>query len=820
MGISAYKAVSTCTPRSGPGGLGACPQKANRVVVLVGLLTVEFRELETIDMILLTHPTISHLGAYVYLYKTAPELFENIPIYATLPVINMGRMATMDSYRSAGLLGPLLDSQVTVNDVEEAFDKIHSLKYSQPFTLGGKLEGVTITAFNAGHTLGGTIWRIQKDHESIVYADEWNHAKDSHLNGAFLQNGNFIEALSRPTALICGSKISEPFKDRKDALIKDIKRTISKGGTVLIPTSSGGRVLELCHILDAHWRKNKMSAPLLYYSHVGKRTMSYASSMLEWMSSSIIDEWQVQNNSPFDTKHLKVITDLKELEKMDGPKVVLASGEAMEVGFARSIFASVCDNDASTIILTERPGYGTLSDMLYTLWKEERGKDKTEPYNLQLTTKISLSYNVEQRLDGEELDEFNEMIRTEKEKQNQEEKQALMEMRSKNILEQEQDDEESSDESGDEGDLSDKMDLEVLIYKDNVYDYDVRGSAGKNRMFPFTNKRRRVDDYGEVIKVQDFIRANERPDGNESSVNKDSSTKIGETKKWSQEDYGGETQKLDRTSEKAQAVKIVKTEEELKVLCCVNFIDFEGLVTERSMGMLIPQIRPKKLIMLPGDSGMSVTEEFYKGLAQDGAVEEVIRALPNQVVKGSMNSYPFSVRIAPELEGLLKWQKILGDYSVAHITGKLVFDQDEENGQAGQQSTSTEASEADQKDADGDVEIKEEAADGPTTNESELAKEYSHLNKKIKMMPLETAKELAAAPRSDPLLVGDIKLAELKKKLIAHGHKAEFRAEGVLVCDDKVAVRKTGEGRLTIEGGVSSEFYETKSVVRNLLAIV
>lgn len=773
-------------------------------------------------MILLTHPTISHLGAYVYLYKTSPELFENVPIYATLPVINMGRMATLDSYRSAGLLGPLLDNQISVTDVEEAFDKIHSLKYSQPFTLGGKLEGMTITAFNAGHTLGGTIWRIQKDHESIVYADEWNHAKDSHLNGAFLQNGNFIEALSRPTAMICGSKISEPFKDRKDALFKDIKQTIQKGGTVLIPTSSGGRVLELCHILDAYWRKHKMSAPLLYYSHVGKRTMSYASSMLEWMSSAIIDEWQVQNNSPFDTKHLKVITDLKELEKMDGPKVVLASGEAMEVGFARSIFASICDNDASTIILTERPGYGSLADMLYTLWKEERGNGNTEPCNLQLTTKVSLSYNSEQRLDGEELEEFNEMIRMEKEKQNQEEKQALMELRSKNILEQEQDDDESSDESGDEGDLSEKMDLEVLIYKDNVYDYDVRGSAGKNRMFPFTNKRRRIDDYGEVIKVQDFIRANERPEGNESGMNKDSSTKIGETKKWSQEDYGGETQKLDRSSDKAQPIRIVKTEVELKVLCCVNFIDFEGLVTERSLGMLIPQIRPKKLIMLPGDSEMSVTEEFYNGLAQDEGIEEVIRAPPNQIVKGSMNSYPFSVRIAPELEGLLKWQKILGDYSVAHITGKLVFDQDEKTGQGEANSTtaSTDNTGEDQKDVDGDVEITQGEGNGPSSNEFELAKEYSHLNKDIKMMPLESAKELAAAPRSNPLLVGDIKLAELKKKLIAQGHKAEFRAEGVLVCDDKVAVRKIGEGRLSIEGGVSSEFYETKSVVRNLLAIV
>lgn len=773
------------------------------------------------DLILFTHATNSHLGAFAYLYKIAPELFEHIPIYATLPVINMGRMVTLDSYRSIGLLGPILDSQITVSDIENAFDRINSLKYSQPFNLTGKLERMTITAFNAGHSLGGTIWRIQKDHESIVFADDWNHARDSHLSGAFLQpNGKVIEALSRPTAMICGTKISDSIKDRKEALYKDIQDTITRGGTVLIPTSSGCRVLELCHILESYWRVNNLTIPLVYYSHVGNRTMSYASSMLEWMSSNIIDEWQVHNDSPFDIKHLKVITDLAELSKMDGPKVVLAAGESMEIGFARTIFASVCGNDVSSVILTERPGYGTLSDMLYKIWKSERGpNDDSSHSNIQLTTRVTLSYGVEQKLEGEELEEFNEMIQSEKDQQSQQEKQALMDLRSKNILEQEQDDEESSDDSEDEDELVGKMDLEVLVYKNNnIYDYDVRGSAGKNRMFPFTNKRRRNDDYGEVIKVEDYMKANENK--SEQAKIDDPAGKIGESSrsKWAQVAYGGETLKLDRTSDNAVPVKITKVEEDLKVLCSVDFIDFEGLTNERSMNMIIPEIKPKKLIFLPSDATFSVSESFYDTISQNedgGGIEEIIRAPPNQFVGGTMTNYPFSVRVASELESLLRWQKILGDYSVAHITGKLVFEEEEEEGKENAENKNNEDGKG--TDADGDVEIKETNG---STEEDDIAKEYGRLNKKIKMVPLETAKELAAAPRSNPLLVGDIKLAELKKKLISQGHKAEFRAEGILVCDDKVAVRKIGEGRLTIEGGVNAEFYETKDVVRNLLAIV
>ena len=41
-----------------------------------------------------------------------------------------------------------------------------------------------------------------------------------------------------------------------------------------------------------------------------------------------------------------------------------------------------------------------------------------------------------------------------------------------------------------------------------------------------------------------------------------------------------------------------------------------------------------------------------------------------------------------------------------------------------------------------------------------------------------------------PVFVGEIKLTELKRVLQAEGIIAEFKGEGVLVCNEKVAVRK------------------------------
>lgn len=845
----------------------------------------------TIDLLLLTHATLSHIGAYAFLCKVSPE-FAAIPTYSTLPVINMGRMVTLDYYRSKGLLGPFANEQITLEDVENAFDSILPLKYSQSTNLQDRLDGFTITPYNAGHSLGGTLWRIQHDQESVLYAVDWNHSRDSHLNGAFLQSdGKILDALSRPTVMICGSKISDQpgtLRKRKEALFNDIQDTIQAGGSILIPTSSGARVLELCHILDSYWEESRISTPLIYYSHVGFRTMSYASSMLEWMSSSVIEEWEIHNNSPFDTKHLRVYSSIEELAKIDGPKVILASGEALETGFARTLFTKLCSATNSLIVLTERSGGpDSLNGQLYSQWINQREgrNDDTITKSYQLTTQILVDYDVEVPLAGEELADYGDMIREEKHKK---ELQNAIELRNKNILEEDEENESSDDDDDDEMVLSGQMDTGILIYGQGVYDYDVRtplGQAtGKPKMFPFVAKRRRIDDYGETIKADMFsTKAKEKEDltgaatvsTNEVSVNMDEphDARVGEKRQWgssvstsgidlrtNKRNGGGgaggsnggdnngnnnlvgngdtdESSRLDSFSVLAVPKKMVPEHAEFKVLCSVDFIDFEGLTDDRSIKMIVPLVQPKQLIFLPSilDLKPSSNEVGSKALvslnnsdteqqpsayvdtvvnfftAHEPAIEKVYKAVPNQAIQAQIGSNIYKVTVSSELEKLLKWQKIVGNYSVAHVTGKLV-------------SVEVPDSNTSQENSDDNnnalvKQIKEEQQDSePALTVTTTTKRRQEL----KLVPLETARELAAAPRTNPLMVGDVKLAELKHRLVKqYGLRAEFGAEGILVISNKVAVRKLGEGNIVIEGtGLDEEFYIVKGLVRSMLALV
>lgn len=72
-------------------------------------------------------------------------------------------------------------SVFSLEDVDSAFDKITPLRYSQPTALQGKCAGITITAYSAAHTIGGTVWKIKKDTDEILYAVDYNHSRERYV---------------------------------------------------------------------------------------------------------------------------------------------------------------------------------------------------------------------------------------------------------------------------------------------------------------------------------------------------------------------------------------------------------------------------------------------------------------------------------------------------------------------------------------------------------------------------------------------------------------------------------------------------------------
>ncbi|OMJ25372.1 Cleavage factor two protein 2 [Smittium culicis] len=275
-------------------------------------------------------------------------------------------------------------------DVSEAFNHITTLRYSQPTNLPGKCKEINICAFSAGHSLGGSIWKIKKGIDEILYAIDYNHIRESHLSAtSLLHRGQVIESMLRPTLLITSAcnatRILPTQKSRKDALFEFIKTHLKGTGIAMMPVDTATRVLELTYLIerfmDSYYGnveyKPEFPKRIFLLSRYGNKVFRFARSMLEWMNDSLGNEFSGNRKNPFDLKHIQIVNSYRKLEKLileaqnsfkkEGI-IVLVNGEDFDFGYSRKLFDKLASSDINKIILTQRGSSKSLSRILYDLW--------------------------------------------------------------------------------------------------------------------------------------------------------------------------------------------------------------------------------------------------------------------------------------------------------------------------------------------------------------------------------------------------------------------------------------------------------------------
>lgn len=929
------------------------------------------------SLILLTHATTTHLAAYAHCCKHFP-LFTRIPVYATRPVIDLGRTLIQDLYASNPLAATTIPSTSlaevsysysqkssdhnfllqapTPEEIARYFSLIQPLKYSQPHQplpspFSPPLNGLTITAYNSGHTLGGTIWHIQHGLESIVYAVDWNQARENVFAGAaWLGRGHsgtggaeVIEQLRKPTALVCSSRTPDASLTRArrdEQLLESVKLCVNRGGTVLIPVDSSARVLELAYLLEHEWREDDArgshdgvlkSTKLFLAGRNVRNTMRNARSMLEWMDEGIVREFEAvadgsrrangnvegargSQASPFDFRYLKLLERKAQVdrlmsqaaEEMDPKgKVILASDTTIEWGFSKEVLRSIASDPRNLLILTEKPSAASsrpsLSRTLWEWWKERRDGVGTEQTNSGETfeqvycksRELEVCDATKQPLEGSELGVYQQWLATQRQLQ------ATLQSGGAAALESSADavDDASSESSSESEDseteqqgkalnvsttlgqasrkkvvLKDEdLGVTILIKKKGTYDFDVRGKKGRERMFPITIRRRRNDEFGELIRPEDYLRAEEREEGESHEVSRprkgENDASLGRKRKW--EDVASAnksssaaankrpilnrnvsdddlplaaiadeppTDEIDGLEDEAEQIdgpaKLVSATSKLIVNLRIAFVDFSGIHDKRSLNMLIPLIQPRKLILVAGssDATLALATDCRKllgaqlGTSKESAVEVLTPAV-GVAVDASVDTNAWVVKLADQLVKRLKWQNVRG-LGIVTVTGLLMGSA--ATGAAGTQPQS----EGEAGDEDGaNKRLKTDGGAKDTTNDPEgpPAAPAAPVVPTLDVLPT----NLASAVRSvaQPLHVGDLRLADLRRVMQSLGHTAEFRGEGTLLIDGSVAVRKSGTGRIEVEsiglpidGGpavqLGGTFYAVKKMIYDGLAVV
>ncbi|VDK80265.1 unnamed protein product, partial [Onchocerca ochengi] len=618
------------------------------------------RRVPLINAVLLSYADIPHLGALPYLVRKCGL---NCPIYATVPVYKMGQMFLYDWVNSHTSVEDF--NLFNLDDIDAAFERVQQVKYSQMILLKGD-NGLQITPLPAGHMIGGAIWRITKmGDEEIVYAVDFNHRKERHLNGCT------FEGIGRPNLLITDSfnaLYNQPRrKQRDEQLVTRLLGTVRDGGDVMIVIDTAGRVLEIAHLLDQLWHNAEaglMTYNLVMLSHVASSVVEFAKSQVEWMSDKVLKSFEVGRYNPFQFRHVQLCHTHIDLMRIRSPKVVLVSGLDMEIGFSRELFLEWCSDIKNSVIVTGRSGDRTLGARLIRM-AEQAAENPNGAINRNLTLEVKRRI----RLEGIELENY----RAKKRAEEREATRIRLEASRRNARLEQAD---SSDDSDDDavmivpatnsGMLNGKMtnskhnitssysasettsttDLSaVQIAEQRSHDImwkweqQQKSSFFKQSkksfpMFPYIEAKTRWDDYGEIIRPEEYMIADTPIVPQMSPEHKDGTV-----------DGSFDGQVVPYYEEREWPAKCISQIMKIEVLCKVDFIDFEGRSDGESAKKILSQIKPKQLIIVHGSS--AATRHLAQYAQQNNIVHgKIFTPRLGEFVDATIESHIYQVTLS------------------------------------------------------------------------------------------------------------------------------------------------------------------------------
>ncbi|KAI6205525.1 Cleavage and polyadenylation specificity factor subunit 2 [Aphelenchoides besseyi] len=778
----------------------------------MGYIEALKRRIPQISAVLISYADIPHIGALPHLVGKCGL---KCPIYATVPVYKMGQLFLKD-----WLIGHKNVEEFPhfeISDIDAAFDNVQPVKYNQLVNLKGD-SGLQIMPLPAGHMIGGAVWRITKmGEEEIVYAVDFNHRKERHLNGCA------FDSISRPNLFITDafSANQQKRKTRDELLLSKLITTLREGGDSMIVIDTAGRVLELAHLLDQLWQSREsglMAYNLVMLNNVASSVIEAAKSQVEWMSEKILQSCEQGKANPFQFRYLRCCH----------------SGIDMESGYSRELFLDWCTDSKNIVIVTGRSSERSLSSKLIRM---AEAREQKRP----VSNVVTLAVKRRIRLDGAELEAYRSRKRQEAE--------AEARLRLENVrrnMRIEQDD--SSDDSDEES--SPTLNRSRLLRNTdtgikNELGYDLMARFEQSQkmsyfkqtkkhfpMFPYIEERSKWDDYGQVIKAEDYTlvdsnqqnkpqRPNQRRERNDSQIIKDEVMEEDEKR--------DEENEYENTYEE-WPTKCVSYVEKIEILCKIEFIDFEGRADSESIKKIISNMKPKQLILVHG--GEQSTRALANYCQEKNFQEKVFTPRLGEVIDVTVESHIYQVTLSDPLMSSLIFQNVR-DVELSWVDARIR----KKKIRSGIEYAEIENAAADFADVEAmDVETsreneKEKRTNGASaTNSDEPAMDMDDgtefTPKPVRMDAVDQAEELYLEvlpsnniPPHEAVFVNDPKLTDLKMVLMKLGYTAEF-SSGVLYINDTLSISRADGGKFYIEGPVCDEYYQIREALYSQFAIV
>ncbi len=342
--------------------------------------------IEELDAVVVTHAHLDHCGLVPLLYKYGYRG----PTFVTRPTLYLMYLILNDYIDVAAKQGAL--TPYSKSDVQEMLLRTITLNYGEVTDIA---PDVKLTFYNAGHILGSAMahLHIGEGFFNLVYTGDFKYAQTALLNPA---NTAFprVEAVLMETTY--GSEEQPPREVAERHLLDVIKKTLERGGHVLIPVLAVGRgqeiLMTLVRAIESGELKVNGRKPTVYIDGMVKEVNAIHALFPEWLSSSL-KEKIMAGEDPFRSDVVSPV-DLKEQDRRDvlegDPSIIIATSGMLTGGPALEYFVHMAEDPKNSLVLVSYQAQGTLGRKLKDGYKAVEVFDPSEQKLIPIDVKLKI----------------------------------------------------------------------------------------------------------------------------------------------------------------------------------------------------------------------------------------------------------------------------------------------------------------------------------------------------------------------------------------------------------------------------------------------
>ncbi|MDP2976914.1 MAG: MBL fold metallo-hydrolase [Anaerolineales bacterium] len=296
----------------------------------------------SVDAVILSHAHIDHSGNLPNLVKQG---FSN-PIYATPATVHLADIMLRDSghiqeadvrfvNKKRARRGELpVEPLYTSQDAAEVTQYFRPASYDEPFE---PVPGVIVRLMEAGHILGsaGVSLEIEEKGRKVHlwFSGDIGRHHMPLLREPVLPSGKVDYLMMECTY---GDKPHEDFQAAYDELRDVIKRTVERGGKVIIPSFAVGRTQELVYSLNEMIAEGSIpSVPVYVDSPLAVHATEVFEQHPECFDKETYDFIRTHKHPALEFKQLTYVHSVEESKAINdrkGPLIIISASGMAETG--------------------------------------------------------------------------------------------------------------------------------------------------------------------------------------------------------------------------------------------------------------------------------------------------------------------------------------------------------------------------------------------------------------------------------------------------------------------------------------------------------